>query len=339
MTSWLEICDPGLHSTVQDGGRYGYQAIGVPVSGALDNVAYRLANGLVGNSTDSAAIEFRFVGPTLTVIGGDILVALTGTHSELKIDGAATREIPAWTSGIVRDGETIRAPRLADTSTAYLAVSGGIATEPVLGSRSTYVRGAIGGHKGRALLPNDRIPVGQTSGALAPLMISDPPTNDVSCLRVLLGPQDHMFTDAAITTLQTTTYTVTAQSDRMGLRLSGSSLHHRGDYNIVSDGITTGAIQVPGYGQPILLLADHQTTGGYPKIGHVITADLPGAGRLSAGDRINFEIVKPDAAAKAARGVAKFLQDQLASMSPAKTAGDVDLDALYRESLISGVTK
>ena len=338
MTGVLKVRSAGAFATVQDLGRPGFQDLGVPVSGALDATALAIANALAGNPQDAAAIEFRFHGLTLEVGCDQLLVASAGTDAPIDVEGPEPRRISGWSSGIVRRGDLVRAPVPKDTSTAYIAVSGGIDTAPVLGSRATYVRGAIGGFEGRALQPGDLLPVGSHGPDFAPLTVADPPKGVPDRLRVVLGPQDELFADAAVDALLAGSFEVSGQSDRMGLRLEGPELAHLDDYNIVSDAIATGAIQVPGNRQPILLLADHQTTGGYPKIATVISADLPAAGRLRPGDAVGFTAVTVEEAQALAREATARVAACIAGAEPARAEGEVDLDALYRANLISGVT-
>ncbi|MCZ6604275.1 MAG: biotin-dependent carboxyltransferase family protein [Alphaproteobacteria bacterium] len=328
----------GPFSTIQDLGRYGFQDLGIPVSGALDANSLRVANALVGNAETNAAIEFRLTGPALRIDADEVLIGLAGTEDSLLIEGSDPRHIKGWHSGVVRRGEIVYAPVLKDTSTAYIAISGGIDTVPVLESRSTYVRGGIGGHEGRALQAGDELPIGRFQGTMKPNMFSDPPRGVPDRLRVVAGPQDDMFTQDALDRLISNSFSVTSESDRMGMRLEGPELPHIDSYDIVSDGIATGAIQVPGNKQPILLLADHQTTGGYPKIATVISADIPGAGRLRTGDMIGFAVVTVEEAEAIARETMKRLHGLIGTNTPAIDPGKIDVDALYNANLISGIT-
>ena len=337
MTAALVVTAPGLHTTVQDLGRFGYQALGVPVAGAIDPVALRLTNSLVGNPQATAALEFLYAGPTLEVAATAVRVA--AANAEIEIRGPVPAVIPPWQSVRLERGDTIRVGAPIGSACGYLAVEGGLGLPPVLGSRSTYCRSAIGGLDGRALAAGDHLPLAQDAvdrrGELqfgaAPDMT--PPER----LRVVLGPQETHFTDEALKTFLGAAFRVSKQADRMGLRLDGPELEHRDGYNIVSDGIVTGSIQVPGSGQAIVLLADHHTTGGYPKIATVISADLPAAGRLMPGDPIRFVAVSVDAAEDAARQLEKTIADHVADMVPAGQARSLDETALYGDNLVSGV--
>jgi biotin-dependent carboxylase-like uncharacterized protein len=220
-----------------------------------------------------------------------------------------------------------------------LAVEGGFAIAPVLGSLSTYVRGRIGGFKGRPLRQGDRLELELDSpGERGEVCLADPPElTPPARLRVVLGPQDDSFTQGALEAFLNQPFTVSKEADRMGLRLAGPKLDHARGFNIVSDGIVTGAIQVPGSGQPIVLLADHQTTGGYPKIATVISADLPAAGRLKPGDEIGFAAVSLAEAQEARRSLEAELAHRVRGLVPAQTPAVLNQAALYGSNLVSGV--
>ncbi len=289
MTARLIVDHPGLMTTVQDMGRFGTQALGVPVSGALDIDALRLANALVGNPPNAAALEIRMVGPTLQVTGGPARVALTGTQVPIEIISETATTIPAGQSALLSPGTRFRIGATRDTGVCYLGVQGSFAIVPELGSLSTYLPGKMGGVQGRALVKGDALPIGGDLPTTGAERRSDQSVlANVGPVRVILGPQDDYFTPPALRTFLTSRYKVTARSNRMGLQLDGATLSHARGYNIASDGIVAGSIQVTGTGQPIILLADRQTTGGYPKIATVISADLPRLGRMTAGQTINF---------------------------------------------------
>ena len=277
MSPHLLVQSPGPFTTIQDLGRFGRQDLGVPVSGALDTVALRIANVLVGNPETMAGLEIRGAGPLLRVEADSVRVALGGTAAALEILGEAPRIVPGWQSVRLVRGEAFRIGTLRDTATCYCAVEGGFAVPALFDSQSTYVRGRMGGFEGRALRSGDRVPVSRREAPeRGELRLPSPPPYDAgSPVRVVLGPQHDHFTKAAVATFLESSFTVSHQADRMGLRLEGPALEHAGGHDIVSDGIATGAIQVPGTGLPIILLADHQTTGGYPKIATVASVDLP----------------------------------------------------------------
>jgi allophanate hydrolase len=294
----LEVIAPGLHTTVQGVGRVGFQDIGLPTSGPLDRVSFRLANALVGNAADTAALEILLQGPTLKVAAESVRVALVGAAAEIEVRSGTPRRVPAGESvTLVRD-DVFRVGVLGDSVCAYLAIEGGPDLMPVLGSASTYPRGGIGGLNGRRFQRGDVLPLQLASATARPerklgqaldLALDQP-------IRVILGPQADYFTDEALRTFLSSEYTVTPQSDRMGFRLEGPELQHAKGYNIVSDGIVTGSVQVPGSGKPIVLMVDNQTTGGYPKIATVISADVPVLGRRKPGRAIRFTAVEVNVA-------------------------------------------
>ena len=334
MTAALRVLAPGLHTTVQDLGRWGYQAIGVPVSGALDGFALRLANALAGNRLDLPGLEVMGSGPSFGVEADSVRLAATGAG--IEVDGAVVR---GRSLTLVR-GATCRVVLDRDTACGYVAVEGGIAVPRVMGSAATFVRGGIGGFEGRALREGDTLPLAQAhAGERAELRLPAPPPDGGRDrpIRVILGPQHELFSDAAIATLLEAEFRVSLSADRMGMRLDGPPLRHRDGWDIVSDAIPTGAIQVPGSGQAILLLADHQTTGGYPKIATVISADLPVVGRRRPGDPMRFAAVTVEAAEALARAEELRLRELVAGLEAATAEAGINLAALWGGNLISGV--
>ena len=339
LTAGLKVLAPGLHTTVQDLGRIGYQALGVPVSGALDGPSLRLGNALVGNPPGLPALEILYSGPTLEILADAARLAVAGVGASLAIGGERGRTVPAWRSLTLARGEVVQILLGPGSVCAYLVVEGGIAVPSVLGSASTYTRAALGGFKGRALRQGDLVPLaieraaerGELRVGASPQPMADQP------IRVILGPQQEYFTEEAVATLLDAEFRISKSADRMGLRLDGARLCHRDGWDIVSDAIATGAIQVPGSGQPILLLADHQTTGGYPKIATVVSADLPLVGRRRPGDAIRFAAVTVAEAEQFARDAEQRLAALVASLEPAPRDGNIDLATLYAGNLISGV--
>lgn len=293
MTSLLEVLNPGLGNGIQDDGRLGYRHMGITVSGSLDPLLAHCANALVGNGNEAACIEIRVLGPVLRIKHGPVRVAIAGqmTPKVRRADGRQ-EAVPAWASVTLEPGDELETGTVKG-GIAYLAVSGGIATPPQLGSRSTYQRALIGGLGGRLLAKGDLIPGGTLADRQQGERTAPSWTYADAPVRVMLGPQDGHFTPEAVQDFLGTDYTVTPQTDRMGMRLEGQALTHRTPAcaDIVSDGVTPGAIQVPGNGQPIILLADAQTVGGYPKIATVISADLPRLGQAKPGDTIRFAAV------------------------------------------------
>jgi antagonist of KipI len=286
------VVKPGMLTTIQDLGRWGYQARGVPVAGPMDSCSHRLANALVGNDESAATLEITLVGPELE-FGDERLVAVAGAEFELSLDG---RPVPVRTPFLCPTQSHLRFGARQKGARAYLAVSGGVAAPSVLGSRSTHVLSAMGGINGRALRAGDLVPLGDTAGVAAPHRTAEPVVplpQGQARLRVLPGPQAEYFSDDALDVLQSAPYAITQQSDRMAFRLEGPRLSHARGADIISDATPLGVLQVPASGQPILLMADRQTTGGYPKIATVIAADMPLAGQLGPGDRIAFAVCSP----------------------------------------------
>lgn len=342
MTPALRLVAPGLLTTLQDMGRFGYQHLGIPVSGALDPVALTAANLLVGNPPATAALEIAYQGPTLAVEADSVRIACAGASAPIDVvDGAEparVRRLAMLNSTRLKRGDQLRIGSLSGGAMLYLAAAGGFDVAPVLGSRSTLVRAGIGGSNGRALMRGDLLPLCQARAAeadevmLASLDLAPPPR-----FRIILGPQDDYFTAAALRLLTESSYTVTPASDRMGMRLDGPRLAHSKGYNIVSDGIAPGTVQVPGNGLPIILLADRQTTGGYPKVATVISADLPALGRLTPGAVVRFAVVSIEAAEAERRRQAAELDTLGQRIVPLPRLAVVDEAALQRANLVSGM--
>lgn len=287
----------GMLTTVQDLGRWGHQRFGVPVSGPMDPWSHRRANRLVGNDDDAASLEVTLMGPTLR-FEADAVFAVTGAEFELTVDD---RPVPSHTSCRAGATSVLRFGRRLLGARAYVAIAGGVAVPAVLGSRSTHVASAMGGVDGRAIRPGDRIPIGLTReatrvGTAVPI---PPLPNGGASVRVLRGPQDHCFGADALAVLTEARYLIGHDSDRMGYRLQGPPLQRCVDAGLLSDATPLGVIQVPASGQPILLMADRQTTGGYPKIATVISADIGVAGQLAPGDWIAFRLCPPGEAVRA----------------------------------------
>jgi biotin-dependent carboxylase-like uncharacterized protein len=287
-TGALHIVKPGLLTTVQDLGRYGHQASGVPVAGPMDTFSHRLANQLVGNMADAATIEVTLLGPEL-IVEADTTIAVTGAQFEVTCDD---RPMPLNASLTVHHGQRIKFGRIVQGARAYLAVAGGVQTDPVLGSRATHLVSHMGGLHGRALAAGDDVPI-LTEAAPRPQRKASGltlPSKGRALLRVMPGPQADWFESDALKTISGVSFRISPQSNRMGYRLQGPPLARRHQRELISEPLGIGAIQVPSAGEPILLMADRQTAGGYPKIGYVISADLPLAGQLAPGDFIEFHL-------------------------------------------------
>lgn len=335
----LRVLQPGLHTTIQDLGRFGFQRFGVPPSGALDIESLFIANALVGNPPNAPALEIRHFGPELRVEADVLRIAVAGTTTifEVTKDGQTLR-ISTYCSVTVHRGDVVRIPGLVDSANAYLTVSGGVTANRVMGSASTYVRGGFGGHDGRALQGDDLVCIDSDTTPTGPdLEFARGLPEQTDEVRLVIGPQEDYFTEGAYATLFETTWQISNDADRMGLRLIGPKLQHRRGYNIITDGIATGTIQVPGSGQPIILLSDRQTTGGYPKIATVISSDLPSLGRARPGDVVSFEPVSVKEAIEIGRRRRAKLEQLIAQIRPLAAAPTLDLDALASENLVSGV--
>lgn len=284
----ITVLNPGLLTTVQDQGRVGYQQFGVSVSGVMDPRSAALANILAGNDQGEAVLECTMMGPHLQFDRGTV-IAITGGDLGPTLDGQA---VPNYAAVAVKAGQVLKftAPRAG--CRCFVAFAGGLDIPVTMGSRSTYMKAKIGGYQGRKLEKGDRIglraPVEtlkrMEDRVLRPEFVPQP----VYTLQVVLGPQDDAFTDGGIRTFLTETYTVTPEFDRMGCRLDGPAIAHKDSGDIISDGIAFGAVQVPSAGTPIIMLADRQTTGGYTKIGSVITADFRILAQLKTGDKVRF---------------------------------------------------
>ena len=266
----LECRLPGMLTTVQDGGRWGYQGKGMPVAGAMDLPSFRLGNILAGNDENEGALEVTLLGPTLFVAEGEGMAAVTGADLGFQVNG---RPAPMWTAVAVGAGDVLSFSGPRSGCRAYLCLSGGVDVPPVMESRSTYTRARVGGFQGRALKKGDIVRCGEPlplwrkceglvcPEALRPCYLPDAP------LRVVPGPQDDLFTEKGKETFYGSDYAVSNSADRMGYRMDGPEIEHTGAADIISDAIPLGAVQVPGHGKPIVMLADRQTTGGYTKIG------------------------------------------------------------------------
>jgi antagonist of KipI len=282
------VLTPGPFTTVQDRGRFGYQNMGMPLSGAVDSYAHRIANLLVNNPEDSAVLEITILGPQLAVMK-EADVALTGAEMEMKLN---FKPVESWRSIRVEPGDILSIQAVKSGCRGYLSVTGGIAVPVVMGSRSTYVGGKLGGYQGRPLKKGDIVK--SDSGTLldSPRRLREswiPRHSGNARVRAIPGPQDDFF-DKGLSTLFEFEFMVTARADRMGYRLQGPPIEHRKEVSksIISEPTMPGGIQVPADKQPIILLTE-QTVGGYTKIASVISTDLPKVAQTTPGDTISFE--------------------------------------------------
>jgi antagonist of KipI len=296
MTGTIHVIRPGLQTTVQDLGRWGFQAAGVPVAGPMDPFSHRLANLLVGNRIDAALLEITLIGPELE-FEVPATIAICGAEFDVTAGGSP---VPLGTSVHVARGTRVQFGRRRAGARAYLAIAGGLQTPPVLRSRATHVVSAMGGLHGRALLTGDRLPVQSASSRAISRRASGLtlPASGRARLRLLPGPQAAWFDAAAHRTLTSVSFRVSPRSNRMGYRLEGPPLGRVRSEEAISAPLPFGAVQVPAAGEPILLMADRQTAGGYPQIASLIAADWPVAGQLAPGDFIEFAFcTRQDAAA------------------------------------------
>ena len=318
----IEVLQPGLLTTVQDTGRWGYQAFGMPVAGAMDRYAYRAANLLVGNDPEAAALEMTLKGGQFR-FAADCYFAICGADMQATLNG---QPVANWACNFATAGSELSFEFAITGCRAYLAIQGGIDVPVVMGSRSTYVRAAVGGYQGRALKAGDVLPAGKAVKAAQicslPAQYVPPVLNHIQ-LRVLPGPQDDYFTAAGLATFFSQTYTITAEADRMGYRLDGPVIEHCDKADIISDALCQGAIQVPGHGRPIIMMADRHTTGGYVKLGAVIGSDLRLLGQAKPGDEVSFvrcNVSEAEAALAEEKGAYAAMEAALAQTLPAKGA-------------------
>lgn len=299
----VKVQVPGLFTTVQDFGRVGYQRFGVPVAGVFDRYACSVANWLVGNEANTAVLEISYLGPTLQT-DCDLQVAITGGTIAPTLDG---EPVPCYQSFTWRAGQVLTVGGMLAGARCYVAVSGGWQVPLVMESASTYVRAALGGLQGRKLQAGDELPV-QSSQARASRRLPRafwPVMRPEVRLRFVPGPQTDHFQPEIAELFQSSSYRVAPASDRMGIRLQGPAVTpERPD--IVSDAIALGSIQVPKDGQPIIMGPDHQTTGGYPKIGTVLSCDMDQLAQAKPGDLVSWQPINVDTARRIILQIATF---------------------------------
>lgn len=308
----LKMLRAGILTTVQDLGRWGYQRFGVPVSGVMDEVSHRLANWLVGNDEMEASVEMTLVGPGFTVTR-DTLLAACGGDFEPRVDG---QPMPRARPVLVRAGSVLEFGPCKMGCRAYLALAGGVQVEPVMGSRSTYLRGGFGGFHGRLLRRGDLVETRALDAGCFPSLQHalaqgrarmayprwsateriDLLTPGPYTIRFVPGRHWPLFAEAVRERFCSSEYRIGAQSDRQGYRLNGPTLMPEQPIEVISEGVTFGTIQVPPDGEPIVLMASRQTTGGYPRLGEVASVDLPLLGQLPPGCAVHFEPIALDEA-------------------------------------------
>ncbi|PLR80796.1 KipI antagonist [Bacillus canaveralius] len=285
----IQVIKPGLQSTIQDLGRFGYQEYGVIVSGAMDNYALRVANLLVGNEEGEAGLEITLIGPSL-LFEHNTVISLFGAELHASIDGTP---IPNGKPLMAEKGSILSFGSVKNGCRCYLAIKGGFATDPVMSSKSTYMKAKIGGYQGRMIAAGDVLPIKETVLFQQPSWRASPSLSryitENNPIRFISGKQADWFTNEGKTAFTSSPYLIANDSDRMGYRLKGSPINLMEKKELITEGVTVGSIQVPHDGQPIILMADRQTTGGYPKIGQVASVDLPALAQRKPGESLSFQ--------------------------------------------------
>jgi antagonist of KipI len=293
--SVIQVQSPGLLSTVQDLGREGFGPLGVSASGAADAISLRLGNRLLGNPEGAAALEMTLLGGTFLFPQGAI-IALTGSDFAATLDGSP---LALWTSVEVKLGQTLHVGATRSGARCYLCVQGGIIVKPFLGSASTHLLSGLGGHEGRALRKGDVLHIGPATASFRKKSITPQALQHLSprkVLRVTPGPQSDWFPESSRQLFYRSAYHVAEESNRMGLRLEGQHVTQRSSEEMITEGVSVGAVQITAGCLPIILFVEQQTTGGYAKIANVISADLHSLGQLRPRDEIRFESVDWDTA-------------------------------------------
>ena len=286
----FKVIKSGIFDTIQDLGRFGFQQFGMPVSGAMDSYALRIGNRLLENKENEAGIEISTPGLSLEVLDQTV-IAITGADFNPTINNLPA---PIWEALEVKKGDNISFNQIKSGCRSYLLVAGGIDVPNMLGSKSTYTRGKIGGLKGRPLSKYDLINIGNPNQKLPDIIgrkvpsINIPNYHEENKIRVMLGPQDDYFTKNGLYAFLNSFYEITVHSDRMGYRLKGPKIKSKNGSDIITDGVPLGSIQVPQDGMPIVMLADRQTTGGYAKIATVISVDIDKLAQMKPGNKIKF---------------------------------------------------
>ena len=284
----LEVLRAGLQSTVQDQGRFGYAHLGVSASGAADNFSLTIGNILVGNPKHYAGIEMTIIGDKYH-FKSDAFVALTGSEFEAELDN---KSIPFWKRLPIKKGQILDIRSTKNGARCYLCVAGGINIEDVMGAKTTHLTSGIGGLHGRILKKLDELDFGLLDDSIKPIQnLNDSITTDTKIIKVTKGVQWPWFDKNQKNKLFQHQYQVEELSNRMGLRLFGNAIKTNRENEITTAGISLGSIQIPGGGQPIISFVEHQTTGGYPIIANVISADIRKVGQLKAGDYFQFELI------------------------------------------------
>ena len=303
----IKVIRPGACTTIQDLGRIGYQKFGIPVAGVMDEFAASVANFLVGNERNEAVLEITYLGPTLA-FQEEMLIGIAGADVSPKLNGTP---VPVWESFTVKKDDVLSFGSVKSGVRAYIAFAGSIDVPPVNGSKSTLMKSKIGGFQGRMLQAGDELAICVRHGSVpqrlpARFIPVYSHSNDIS---VCLGPQDDYFTEQGISDFFRRPYTITANADRMGIRLDGAAVAHKTKADIISDAAVIGSIQVPADGKPIILMADRQTTGGYAKIGTVIKEDIIKLAQMASKDTVQFRRISMEDAQQKYRAFYQKLEE------------------------------
>ena len=294
----IKVIKAGLQTTVQDLGRFGYSHLGISISGAADPVSMRIGNLLVGNNENDAALEMTLIGGEFE-FDEDTVIAITGANFHPKMNGIG---IPMWTSVRIKSGQVLKFTASSEGARCYLCIQGGIDVKKILRSSSTHILTKLGGFEGRRLKNGDEIYFQNKPEATPHLyqfkkaIAYELMKRDI--IRITTAPQSDYFSEETLKDFCSNKYEVKEDSNRMGLRLKGNVLLRQNNEEIITEGVTLGAVQVSHDGQPIILFVEHQTTGGYPKIANVISADIHRVGQLRPRDKINFSFISIDEAYK-----------------------------------------
>jgi len=294
----MKIIKPGFQSSIQDLGRYGYSHLGISASGAADSISLQVGNLLIGNDQNSAALEMTLVGSEF-YFDSETIIAITGSDFQPTLDGI---QIPLWETVFIKSGQTLRFGATQSGARCYLCIKGGFVVDKILGSASTHLLTGIGGYKGRSLMKDDEINfAGSDTKNVKQQHVKKEIVNEIMSNKkifVTKAPQSDYYSTETLELFSSSTYTVTEEANRMGLRLIGSTLRQINNKDIITEGVSLGAIQVSHDGNPIILFVEHQTTGGYPKIANIISAHLHKVGQLRPRDEIQFSFVSIEKAYK-----------------------------------------
>lgn len=284
----IRIIEPGFLTTIQDLGRFGYQQYGMPVCGAMDSYSLRLANWLVDNEINEACLEISFIGPRIEFLF-DAIIGISGAEMRPELNG---KELAMNEAIFAKAGDVLSFVGMVAGARSYLSISGGFDIHSVMDSKSTYLRGKIGGYKGRKLEENDLVPIfgnkEKYKKRKVPLHMLRKFSSE-NAIRIIPGPELGRFEMESVIKFMTSSYSISVESDRMGYRLEGPVLDHLNGADINSAGLSLGTIQVPGNGKPIIMMADRQTVGGYTRLANVISVDIPLLGQMKPGDKLNFQ--------------------------------------------------